>query len=116
MTEIGEGAFSHCKLTQLELPATITSVKSDAFANNQSLTRVTVGCSAAGSGIFANCKNLASVVLAEGISALSAGMFYGCESLTELVIPQSVATVQTHALFGCLQLKQIVFQIGRAHV
>lgn len=110
VTEIGEGAFSHCKLTQLELPATITSVKSDAFANNQSLTRVTVGCSAAGSGIFANCKNLASVVLTEGISVLSAGMFYGCESLTELVIPQSVATVQTHALFGCLQLKQIVFR------
>ena len=61
VTEIGEGAFAHCKfLARIELPRRLRSI---------------------GSGAFAYCRDLFDVFIPEGVSYIGKGAFADCYDL-----------------------------------
>ena len=64
-------------LTRVVISGSVTTIGSNAFANNTALTDLTI---------------------ADGVENIGSGAFYGCTSLTEITIP---ASVKSMGLFGC---------------
>ena len=75
---IGEKMFYNCsKLLAMVLPSTITSIKSNAFANT-GLKSIDIPNSvrSVGEDAFAYCSSLATVVIGKKVNQLSKGSFY----------------------------------------
>ena len=67
---IGSGAFQDCSfITELTLPATVTTIEGNAFSG---------------------CTGITTVTIPEGVTSIGAGAFSGCTSLTSLVINSTV--------------------------
>ncbi len=68
------------------IPASVTSVSSNAFYS---------------------CRFLTSVTIPSGVRSIGTYAFYDCNSLTELVIPSSVTTIGNNALYYSSALRSI---------
>ncbi|MBO7067718.1 MAG: leucine-rich repeat protein [Bacteroidaceae bacterium] len=76
---IGEQMFYQCsKLQEMVLPATVSVIKSNAFANS-GLQAIDIPNSvrSIGEDAFAYCNSLATVVVGKKVNLLSKGVFYG---------------------------------------
>ena len=71
------------KVTDLELPTGVTSVKNYAFYNYKALSNIT---------------------FPDTVNSIGERAFYGCTSLTDIVIPDSVLTIGFAAFEGCSSL------------
>lgn len=88
VTSIGVGTFmEHTDLTCIQLPASVTEIKEDAFLK---------------------CKNLKSINLPNGLKYIGGYAFYGCSSLTYLEFPQTLEQIERHAFNRCSGLKSAV--------
>lgn len=129
--ELGEGVFSHCTrlksvmlpatleeipdhsfdgcslLRNIELPSTLMSVGDYAFAYS-GLYSVTlpVGTNI-GSGAFAYCSELGSVVIPEGIGEIGTHAFAYCDKLGSLELPEGIETLEKGREFAYSGLEEI---------
>lgn len=84
---IGERAFAGCgQLTEVVLPAHVTSV---------------------GAYAFYNCSGLTELVLGESLASIQEFAFAGCVSLVEVTIPENVTSVSETAFSGSYKLIRI---------
>ena len=84
---IGERAFAGCGLlTEVVLPAHVTSV---------------------GAYAFYNCSRLTELVLGESLTSVQEFAFAGCVSLVEVTIPENVTFVSETAFSGSYKLIRI---------
>ena len=84
---IGERAFAGCGLlTEVVLPAHVTSV---------------------GAYAFYNCSGLTELVLGESLASIQEFAFAGCVSLVEVTIPENVTSVSETAFSGSYKLIRI---------
>ena len=84
---IGERAFAGCGLlTEVVLPAHVTSV---------------------GAYAFYNCSGLTELVLGESLASIQEFAFAGCVSLVEVTIPENVTFVSETAFSGSYKLIRI---------
>mgnify|MGYP000983631372 CR=1 FL=1 len=117
VTAIGQHAFAGNNITEVEFPATLKTIGTSAFLNNNSLKDVefpegltTIGNYAFGSvwgmtklkipasvtriggGAFQWCGNVTSIEFGAGIqlSELESGLFDHCRKLQKVVVPESV--------------------------
>ena len=103
---IGASAFlKNTVITKVNLPATITSIESNAFegctklaavefyGGGSQLTRVEYGA-------FYNCSALTAIALPATLKAIGNIAFSGCTKLNNLVIPESVAEIGVRALYN----------------
>ncbi len=63
---------------------------------------------ALGKYAFANCSDVAKVVLPEGIMAIAANVFENATNMKTMMLPASIQTIGNEAFKGCSQLKQII--------
>ena len=113
METIGDNAFSYClSITSAELPGTITKIGESACEQLQTIT-IPSTVTNIGGGIFADCKKLSAIDMAEGNTAYVSveGVLYN-KAMTTLVqypagkdndsytIPESVTTVGDYAFCG----------------
>ncbi len=61
-----------------------------------------------GSGAFANCTRLKSIVIPDNITSIGERAFYYCRSLTCIEIPDSVTSIGDSAFYNCDSLKSVV--------
>ena len=104
------GAFRGCKnLTTVVLPNTIEIIKPYAFLSS-SITSIDIPASVTtiSSSAFASCSNLESVTLHDGLTAIENGAFSECSKLASITIPQSVQTIASQAFFNCRGLESVV--------
>ncbi|MDD7314980.1 MAG: leucine-rich repeat protein, partial [Bacilli bacterium] len=66
LQEICEGAFSSSGITSINIPGSVNTIWSNAFAS---------------------CNNLTSVTLNKGITSIMDGAFSGCTNLTSIILP-----------------------------
>jgi hypothetical protein len=61
---------------------------------------------------FADCKNLASVIIPETVTSMGTGAFAGCSGLTSVIIPGSVSEIEEYTFFGCWRLASVTLSEG----
>ena len=123
-------------VTDLVIPAGMTSIGSNAFYNYDALTSVVIpdSVTSIGSNAFYNCDALASVTIPDGVTYIGEYAFSGCDNLEitidtddkylysedgttillcdssvkDLVISENVASVQSGAFACCRNVETIV--------
>ena len=88
------GAFSDCSaLTSIEIPSSVETI---------------------GSSAFARCSKLATVTFEKGsqLKTIQYYIFKDCASLTSIEIPASVETIEIGSFRNCTSLQTITFEKG----
>jgi len=114
---IGYEAFSYCdNLTEVIIPATVTSIGEKAFSYCDNLTEVTISNSVTsisnseltiGSWAFQNCKSLKEVSIGDSVTSIGNNAFEGCSGLTDVSIGDSVLTIGSWAFSYCTSLTDV---------
>jgi len=108
-------AFNSAKITNLTIPASVTtmgdmsikgcsSLKSVSFAESSSLTSI-------GEQTFYNCTSLESITLPKSLTTLGAGAFQKCNKLKSVTVPDGseLTTISKNAFIGCSALEDFTF-------
>lgn len=127
---IGKNAFERHQLSKITIPATVTTIESDAFVNAEKLktvifkeglitiepraflktglTSVTLPNSlkTISDQVFNGCDQLSNVTLGEGVTSIGMGAF-GRTIITDLKLPESLTTIGYGAFSNCTKLKTI---------
>ena len=114
--EIGDNAFAHCdSLTTVTFAedSQLTTIGNSAFLWSTSLTEITIPASVTtiGNNAFA-CTSFTTINLEDCLQLTIIGYsaFSGIESLTEITIPASVTTIGDYAFDECTSLTTVNFE------
>lgn len=101
VTTIGKYAFEFVPIKKLTLPASVTTILDNAFANNTYLTDISFseGLVTTGYGVFLRNSGLKSVTLPKSIRTIGDNTFNGCTKLAEINLPEGLTTIGNYA-FG----------------
>ena len=107
---IGNGAFEHCEMTHISIPAGVRSIGKWAFAQCQELESITIPGSVTSIGNYAffGCTGMTSVTINTGVKKIGEKAFYCCSGLTEIQIPDSVTSIGKRAFEDCKGLEKII--------
>ncbi len=135
---IGDGAFSGCGVSTLELPARLAIIGVDAFlgaklsalsfevADTYELTEIAdnafagtllvsvhfpSGVVSVGSGAFQSTTKLENVTFGEGLESVGAEAFKG-SSVVSVAFPASLKTLGASAFYKCSSLEAVSFGSG----
>lgn len=115
ITSVEYRAFWYCyKLESITLSNAITSIGSEAFRFDESLTSITLPDSVTTLGfyVFGGCKALKSVTLSQNLTSIKDHTFIDCSSLLNITIPASVKSIGYEAFAGCFQLEEVTIENG----
>jgi hypothetical protein len=111
VTSIGTGAFARCRaLKNVELPDGLLTLNDDAFSNCEAFTEITIPGSVKNieDDAFRGCTSLKTVVIEEGVEYIGRYAFYYCDALENVSIPSTVATIDSDAFSWCRKMQTIV--------
>lgn len=104
VTSITDGAFSDCsKITQVNIPESVTDVGSNAFENCISLKKIVFAGADCiiDSAAFKSCSNLTDIVLPSALKEIPEQAFFDCKALTSISIPSTVEVIGKEAFKTC---------------
>lgn len=87
----------------------VTQLNSRVFADHKNLKSVVIpdGVTNMNHYVFAGCSNLKSVTLSKLLTRIGGDTFQDCISLTSIDIPDSVANINNYAFQNCSNLKNV---------
>ena len=106
------------KAKTVSIPATVkiggvtykvTKIDDNAFKNNKTVTKVTVGSNikTIGKNAFYKCTKLKTVKIGKNVTTIGSNAFKGCTSLTSVTLPSKATKIGANAFNGCKKLKTI---------
>lgn len=100
---------SGTNLTSIQIPNSVTSIESRAFANCVSLTSVTIpnGVTKIDFVTFAGCTQLHDITISPSVKEIAERAFDGCTSLTSITLPNSITQIGEQVFKNCSSLKYI---------
>ena len=112
LTTINSYAFAYLSnLKSITLPSSLTSIGKFAFSYCSGLTSITLPSSLTSieGNAFFSCSGLKEVDLSNCASLTSIGdsAFYGCSGLTSITLPSSLTSIGKSAFNGCRALTEI---------
>lgn len=123
LTEIPANFFEGTAIPELNLPESVTAIRSRAFAGNTGLKNITIpntvkvieisafeessveqvvwntSVATVPFSAFANCKKLRSVSLPETVTIIDGMAFTYCESLKNIYLPEGITTIGGSAFY-----------------
>lgn len=74
------------------IPASVTTIGTEAFKGNKSVVSVTISDSVTEIGLsaFSGCENLESITLSKNLARIGENAFKNCTKLNNVTIPKSV--------------------------
>ena len=111
VTSIGRYAFYGCDgLTSVTIPDNVTCINNSAFSGCRDLTKVTIkeGTTVIDFNAFSDCSSLTSIEIPESVISIGGSAFLNCSSLTSVKIPNSVTYMSVGVFSGCSSLESIV--------
>ena len=104
-TRIPDGAFKNTKINSntIEIPNSVTSIGSYAFANTLICGSLIIPNSVTEikEGAFENCKKLSSLTLPSNLKRIESLVFKACGFSGSLTIPNSVTEIGHHTFYDC---------------
>ena len=110
VTTIGSYAFANCKnLTTVTGMKNVTEIRDNAFYNCSNLKEIIIpdGVTSIGSNAFQNCTSLASVRIPNSVTSLGTYIFDGCSSLTDVALGKGLTSIPSYMFSNCESLKNI---------
>ncbi|MCM1452812.1 MAG: leucine-rich repeat domain-containing protein, partial [Clostridium sp.] len=110
---IGEQAFYRTTITDITIPASVTSIGANAFQDVSTLKSVdfeegskltTISQSA-----FTNNTGLERIQIPEGCTTIQYYAFNYCTSLAELTLPSTLTTIEDYAFYYTTKLAELIF-------
>ena len=111
VTSIEQGSFSCCRsLSRIVIPASVTSIEQGAFSGCSSLSNIDIPNSVTSieKEAFYYCGSLSSIVIPDSVTSIGNRAFANCGSLSSIDIPDSVTSIGSEAFAGCGSLSSIV--------
>lgn len=111
----GFAAFEHCKLSEIHMPedGQLLSIGYRTFFQCNELKSIEIPASVHSieSYAFAYCENLESVYISSNsqLNGIYKNAFYNCSKLCDILIPEMLQEIGDYAFYGCTELKNIQF-------
>ena len=92
--------FDILGIESVEIPDSVTSIGSEAFADCTGLTSITIpdSVTSIGSGAFANCTGLTSITIPDSVTSIGFGAFANCTGLREVTYKGKIYTSKRELL------------------
>ena len=105
---IGPRAFWQSRVTEVQIPNSVTRIGDAAFADAEELTGVTLplGLKAVSRYMLAGTA-VRHVVLPEGVTDIGRGAFEDCSALTTVFLPATLLTIGDKAFSYCSSLNEV---------
>ena len=105
---IAPRAFWESKVTQIQIPNSITMIGEAAFADAEQLTDITLplGLKAISRYMLAGTA-VTNLVLPEGVTDIGMGAFEDCDQLHTIYLPHSLQTIGDKAFAYCTNLNEV---------
>ena len=101
-------------ITEVIIPASVTTIGSSAFTSCTSLTKVTFAegsqLTSIPAYVFQYCSKLSDITLPPNIQSIGMFAFTNCNLSGTITIPASVTNISTSAFYSCTNLTRIVFE------
>jgi hypothetical protein len=96
-------------LTDITIPAGISSIGKAAFRDCSSLTAIHIheGVTSIGVSAFKDCSSLISITIPEGVTSIGVSAFEDCSSLISITLPKSLTSIGLSAYSGCSSLQRL---------
>ena len=110
VTSIRENAFYGCTgLTSIGIPSSVTAIGDHTFQNCTGLTSIEIPSSVTtiGDYVFADCTSLTSIEIPSSVTTIDGYAFQNCTGLTSIEIPSSVTAIGDHTFQNCTGLTSI---------
>ncbi len=110
VTGVDEMAFANnTSLTSLSLPETIKSFGQGAFTNCTAMTAVNIPSQITDipSACFAQCKKMAKFELPAGVKTVGTLAFANCAKATTITLNDGLTEISDRAFLGCTTIKEI---------
>lgn len=109
---IAENCFKGTKITSVQIPATVTEIQKEAFANCTALQTVTMPnqLTTIGERAFSGCSALKKIEVPYSVTSIGNEAFAKCTSLKKAVIPYSVTSIGESVFSGCTSLVSVAYQ------
>ena len=107
---LGSFMFCDCKLKDIKLPNSVTSIGNSSFNGCTGLTSITIPNSVTSieDGSFSGCTGLTSITIPNSVTSIEKWAFSGCTGLTSITIPNSVTSIGEYAFRRCARLTSII--------
>ena len=102
VTSIDARALNHSWMTTVAVPATVTEIGANAFADCTYLTAVSLpsGLTQIADDLFSYCTKLAKCDIPEGVTTIGSRAFNNCRALSSLTLPATVNNLGTNCFDG----------------
>ena len=112
------------KQSTVKIPATVTidhitykvtAVSDNAFKNNKSVKKVTIGSNVTtiGKNAFSGCSKLQTVTIGKKVTTIGEKAFYKNTSLKKIVIPANVKKIEAKAFYGSKKLQTVTIKTSK---
>ena len=108
---IGYAFANNGSITSITIPSSITDIGQYAFECCTNLQKVYIGngVKTIGRSAFGNCTELEDVQIGKSVETISTYAFHNCRKFSSITIPSSVKVIEPYAFDSCSILNSVVF-------